>query len=79
MADMRLVHNTRPYILVVSSTGRRLPGGTSAEIDISEPRAQKYLASGVLVLVQPVADEPVQTPAADDSADTTDPTNTEGV
>lgn len=77
---MRLVHNTRPYILVISQSGKRIPGGTTMEIDISEPRAQKYLASGVLILVQPPVTEPEpETPAVDESAADTDPTNTEGV
>lgn len=51
MADNRLVHNTTLAPVVVSSEGRRVLGCSSATIDISETRAQKYLANGTLILV----------------------------
>lgn len=63
---MRLVHNTTLSPVVVSRDGRRVLGCTTATIDITEPRAQKYLSSGVLILVSQTATEEPE-PAAPQS------------
>ena len=58
MADMRQVHNTRLSPVVVSDDGRRVLGCTTATIDITEQRAQKYLANGTLILHNTPTPEP---------------------
>lgn len=85
MADMRRVHNSTLNPLVVSSKGRRVLGCTSDTIDISEPRAQKYINQGVLLLINQTPDrEPVtrpdeETPQPEDTTPDTagDPAPTE--
>lgn len=62
---MRLVHNTTLTPVVVSSDGRRVLGCTTDTIDISQARAQKYLANGTLILVSQTqeAEDAPQSPA----------------
>lgn len=68
MADYRLVHNTTSYALVVSARGVRVLANSTREIDITEPRAQKYLASGDLILVAPVEEQaPEPAPAPEET------------
>lgn len=81
MTDMRRVHNSTLNPLVVSSKGRRVLGCSSDTIDVSEPRAQKYINQGILLLINTTPDrepvtrpedqEPVTKPAED--ADTATP------
>lgn len=71
MADIRLVHNTTPYALVVSARGVRVLGNTSREIDITQPRAQKYLASGDLILVSSPEPAPAPEPAPEPTEEPT--------
>lgn len=66
MADMQYVHNTTAYSVCVSDDGRRVLGTTTQLIDISQPRAQKYLGRGTLILVYPNGqpeNQPFQNPA----------------
>lgn len=63
MADYRLVFNTTPYPIVVSSRGVRVLSSEFRTIDITEPRAQKYLASGALILAQTTPEPEPEAPA----------------
>lgn len=68
MTDMRRVHNSTLNPLVVSAKGRRVLGCTSDTIDISEPRAQKYINQGLLLLINTTPTEPVTRPEDEEPA-----------
>lgn len=75
MADIQRVHNTTAYSLVVARTGRRVLAGSSADIDVSDPRAAKAIREGKLIVVPGHAPAPAPEPTSTET--TTSTTTTE--
>lgn len=73
---MQRVHNTTAYSIVVARTGRRVLAFSSDTIDVSEPRAEKAIRAGKLILVNTApapAPEPEPTPEDDGGATSESP------